>query len=229
MPQHALKFLQYKLPPHVEGITAMPGVVVVAMAYPNEVESGLILPYKESLRRWPDVGRVVAVGSRYEGKWLGKLVVSDPGDLKVGDTVLVRGDRGYCVTGFGRGDVAETDAELRFYGTNGGPGTHALFGRYDAADAVMAKIEADTLKARGKNVVVRMGIIPEKSQGGIHLIKSIYNKEVIGTVTSVGEFATKPIGVGDRVIVCGNSFHEILNENDEGLAVCHEDAILAVV
>lgn len=200
-------------------IECAPGVVVVQMAVKKQGHLALV----DDGKTCDQIGRVVAVGDRFEGIYLGKQVVSDPSlSLKPGDTVVCN-SRGLSLDGFGWDVVSDTT--IRVFGSNGGPGSFVPFQRYAFDEGIMAKIDEAGIKPIGKRVILKLGPVIG-DVGGIILTDRSKKRDPVCEVLSVGPEVTtcKP---GDSVVVSQNSVFEFVGEvKDLDIGSVYEDAIL---
>ena len=198
-------------------IECAPGVVVVQMA---TKKSGLIARVDDG-KTCKQIAKVIAVGDRFEGVYLGKKTVSDPKQsLDVGDTVIIDPTRGFILDGFGWDVVSDTT--IRVFGSNGGPGSFVPFQRYAFDEAIMAKSD---FKAVGKRITIKLGAVLGE-QGGILLTDRSSKRDPICKVVLVGPEVTS-VKVGDEIVVSQNAIYEFQGEaRNEDLGSIHEDAIL---
>jgi len=159
---------------------------------------------------------------------MGKVIASNC-PLKVGDIVLLKHNRGMCVTGFGW-DTKIARSEVRFYGSNGGPGSRAPLERINYDDCAMAVME-ETIKPTGSNVLLKMGK-RQNEKGGIQLIHG--SRDPVCTIVAVGGGVSMTLEDGRPAYDVNPGEKWVVNQNalwtiegmEEDLALCDIDGLL---
>jgi co-chaperonin GroES (HSP10) len=209
----------------------LPGRVIVEMLPWGDRYGELYLPEQVAANLRPDVGVVLAVGSKAiigrEGELLGSSGLED--ELQPGDHVIVRGYDGTWREGFECGPY-KAKGQVRCYGV--WQGAEDCFGEtklYPWHDSIFARITTgmNIIPLRNLLLVRRDPLITTVSEFNLALPDDAKYRNNWGTIVERGPRCS--LEIGDRVLVNPQAFLEIdckLVDSDMGFM--SEDAVETV-